>query len=162
MKRVEKALFRCSGSHKGGSRGYCTYALPQRLCHRWWPPPWCALTRNDGLRPFLSSLALHAHRRPPALRAEHGVLRRGGSVQAMASRRAHVLQVPLARPCASDRREKMAMPLSRSVPVSSSATADTYTPCAEPTGVWESKTTMLTSGRTARLREWVASGDETQ
>ena len=56
----------------------------------------------------------------------------------------------------------MAMPLSRSVPVSSSETADIYTPCAEPTGVWESKTTMLTSGRTARLREWVASGDETQ
>src|SRR5215212_624401 len=106
MKRVEKALFRCSGSHKGGSRGYCTYALPQRLCHRWWPPPWCALTRNDGLRPFLSSLALHAHRRPPVLWAEHGVLRRSGSVQAMVSRRAHVLQVPLARPvCFGSARE---------------------------------------------------------
>jgi len=36
-----------------------------------------------------------------------------------------------------------------------------YTPCPEPTGVLESKITMLTSGRTARLREWVASGEET-
>jgi hypothetical protein len=37
-----------------------------------------------------------------------------------------------------------------------------YTACAWPTGARESKTTMLTSGRAAMLREWVASGDETQ
>ena len=45
--------------------------------------------------------------------------------------------------------------------MSSSATADTYTPCLEPTGFREPKITMLTPGPTARLREWAPSGDET-
>ena len=54
------------------------------------------------------------------------------------------------------------MPLSRSSPESSSAKADMYTAWAAPMGARESKTTMATSGREAMLREWVASGDETQ
>jgi hypothetical protein len=37
-----------------------------------------------------------------------------------------------------------------------------YTPWPVPIATWESKTAMPTSGRTAMLREWVASGEETQ
>src|SRR5918994_1919933 len=61
-----------------------------------------------------------------------------------------------------DTRSKTSIALSRSMPVSSSATPFMYTACAPPTGTDESKIAIATSGRAARYRECFASGDETQ
>ncbi len=65
-------------------------------------------------------------------------------------------------PAVCELREKISMPRSSSAPLSSWATADMYTAWASPSGTRESKIAMLTSGRTLRLRQWRASGEETQ
>ena len=87
-----------------------------------------------------------------AARIEHAMFRCGRSIQAMVGGRMSSGFHSLA-PCVSDLREKMTMPRSGSAPVSSSATADTRVGA-------EDYDAHLKARR--RLRECLASGDETQ
>ena len=65
-------------------------------------------------------------------------------------------------PTASDLVENTPIAASRSNRGTSPATASKYTPRPVPIGTVESKITIPTSGRTARLREWRVSGRDTQ
>ena len=66
------------------------------------------------------------------------------------------------RPCCWLAVSNTATSRSSSAPDSSLASADMYTARALPTATWESKMTMLTSGRALTFRECLRSGDETQ